>query len=320
MYFDRQEADTYLRPLLKRCHSKSKKAFWQWLRLTLAKTVATAEYLEYMQEHRCPLEVVSTAAGFTYTVNGGTALIAVGDEKCPAVWKLPVDKLEWALSMYPVTLKALPPLESPEMLEWQKTRQLIKKMEWLTPSQKKEWRKQIDALKPEPDPNPVPRYRLVKTINGQEIPLHRIFLIDQGADLLTLSGSFLTIEAVDGDFLNYGLASVRVTVEALVADGYRGANRASHGSTVVELPNLQILYDPEAQATFEDSHLQVKVVRGDIETTLPIQPNSKWRASCFGEIVEAGAFEPLAADERLADGQGAIDRPQMKINPAQPSS
>ena len=108
----RPEAREYLQPLLRRCHAKSKKTFWQWLRIQLARTEDSATFLEWMQESRCPLEVKTSSTGseggFQYFINGDIALISVGDAEHPAVWQIPLADLEWALSLYPVTLKKLP--------------------------------------------------------------------------------------------------------------------------------------------------------------------------------------------------------------------
>ncbi len=86
----RRDADELLRPLLKRCNSKSRKTFWQWLRLTLAKDIETLGFLLYMQEHKLPPEVQETKAqgaeGFRYVTNNGTTLIEVIDGQDHAVY------------------------------------------------------------------------------------------------------------------------------------------------------------------------------------------------------------------------------------------
>ena len=67
----RQIADSYLRPLLKRCRATKKAGFWQWLRFQLAKTEETACYLVWMRESRCPLEVKTSSkpdGGLQYVV------------------------------------------------------------------------------------------------------------------------------------------------------------------------------------------------------------------------------------------------------------
>ena len=87
----------YLSSQVKRCRAKSKSRFWIWLRLALAKTEDTSKYLMWVRESRCPLEVKSLKGGFQFTVNGDVALISVGDADHPAVWRVPLNHLEWGV-------------------------------------------------------------------------------------------------------------------------------------------------------------------------------------------------------------------------------
>src|SRR3954468_18433618 len=108
----RSDAREYLQPLLKRCNSKSRKTFFQWARLTLAKNPETSQYLDWVKESRLAPETIEPhqREGFHYVINGGIALIEVIDGSDRALWKVPLDKLDWALSQFPVFLRKLPPL------------------------------------------------------------------------------------------------------------------------------------------------------------------------------------------------------------------
>ena len=293
---DRDEAAEYLQPLLKRCNARTKKTFWQWLRLQLARSEKTAEHLEWMRESFCPLEVTLAKDGFQYIINGGVALIAVGDEFAPAVWRVPVEKLTWALSMYPVCLKKLPELESPERAQIRRLkRQVRREMPFLTPAQRDQFDHaivELDQADRRAFP-PVPRYSLVKYVNGQETSVHRLFVDAEWGD---------EVLAVDDDFLNFGLASVTVTVEPVAAEGLLGRGRAlglPHVSRV-EIPNLQIVNSDNAQQEFEERIFQIKMTpRGDIDDRLKIQPNAAWQAGCHGQVVDCGTFDPLTPEDAV---------------------
>jgi hypothetical protein len=97
----KDEIRKYLQPLLSRCQSSTRKRFWQWLRLQLSKHEWTSAYLCWMQEARCPLEVHQGANGFEHTLNGDIALIKVKDD---TIWCIPSSVLNWAQSLYPVSL------------------------------------------------------------------------------------------------------------------------------------------------------------------------------------------------------------------------
>lgn len=292
---DRDEAAAYFQPLLKRCNAKTKKTFWQWLRLQLARSEATAEHLEWLRESLCPLEVNQAKDGFKYIVNGGVALIAVGDESCPAVWRVPVEKLSWALSLYPVSLKKLPAVESAERAEIRRLkRQVRREMPFLTLAQRCQFEAAIAELEQVDRRafSPAPRYSLIKYINGQEIPVHRLYLDAGPGD---------EVFAVDDDFLNFGMASVTVTVEPALAEGLVGSRSCGPSvSSRIEIPNLQIVNSDVRQQEFEDGMFQVKVTpQGDIDSHLKIQPNARWRAGDCGTVTDCGKFEPLTPDDAV---------------------
>lgn len=302
----RQIADSYLRPLLKRCRATTRPRFWQWLRLTLSKTEETASYLMWMRESRCPIEIeVEPKSGFEYIVNGDTALISVGDTEHPAVWRVPASHLDWALSLYPVTLKKLPSLEPPERREIRRLkRQLRTRMPFLTPEQRSVFEQSIKELESAQGRaySAVPRYRLLKSIEGQEIPVHRLFLDAQRND---------GVEAVDGDFLNFTTAKVRVTATPVDTGGTavaKGDRAPSAWSEEVVVPNLYVVPCDKSQKDFEESFLQVKMTPyGEPRTSLKIQPNSKWLAGVDGHIADCGPSAPVTSDEAKDAGLAGFE-------------
>lgn len=305
----RPEAREYLQPLLRRCHAKSKKTFWQWLRIQLARTEDSATFLEWMQESRCPLEVKTSSTGseggFQYFINGDIALISVGDAEHPAVWQIPLADLEWALSLYPVTLKKLPALESPERREIRRLkRQLRTRMPFLTPGQRSVFEQSIKELEAAQGRayTPLPRYQLLKSIAGRETPVHRMYLNAQRND---------EISAVDGDFLNFATTRVLVTVAPVSTEGVaiaKGSQPPTTYSADVVVPNLQIVNDDDAQKEFESSALQVKLTpQGDIKISLKIQPNSKWLAGVDGHVADCGPSAPVSWDEAKDAGLSGFE-------------
>jgi hypothetical protein len=293
----RQIVDSYLRPLLKRCKATTRPRFWQWLRLQLAKSEYLCQYLAWVREGRCSLEVkTDSPEGFQYVVNGNVALISVGDAGTFAVWRVPASSLEWALSLHPVKLRKLPPVESPEAVEIRRLKRRIKtRRPFLIPGQLSALEQKIARLEAADRRAyaPVPRYQLVKYVDGREIPVHRLYLDAGAAD---------EVDTVDGDFLNFTTTRVRVTVEPVVESGLtiaKGTTRPKTWSEEVTVQNLQITNNADAQKGFEESQLQVKMTpQGDIDTHLPIQPNATWRAGRFGRVVDAGKFDPLTPKEQ----------------------
>jgi hypothetical protein len=297
----RQIADSYLRPLLKRCRATTRPRFWQWLRLTLSKTEETSQYLMWMRESRCPLEVKTSSmgaeGGFQYVINGDVALIGVANETDSGVWRVPVERLQWALSLYPVSLRRLPALESDEARQLRLLKRKVKReMPFLTQGQREIFQRQIQGLENSQRQTyePAPRFALNKYQDGQEIPVHRLYLDAQRND---------EVEAVDGDFLNFTTAKIRVTAEPVTVDGLaivKGNRLPSAWSEEVVVPNLYILSSDQSQKDFEDSLLQAKTTaQGDIDTHLKIQPNATWAAGCHGRIVDAGRFDPLTPGDAV---------------------
>jgi hypothetical protein len=306
----REIADSYLRPLLKRCRATSRIRFWQWLRFQLAKSEETSRYLTWMRESKCPLEIKTTDGGFKYVVNGDVALVEVSSEADHAVWRLPASRLDWASSLYPVTLRRLPALESTEARQLRLLKRRVKReMPFLTPGQRQAFEREIEALEFSQSCayEPTPRFTLVKYQDGRETPVHRLFL-DAGRND--------EVSAVDGDFLNFTTAKVRVTVEPVTVDGLtiaKGNRPPSAWSEELTVPNLCVVNSDQSQKEFEDSVLQAKTTaHGDIDTHLKIQPNASWRAGCHGQVVEAGKFEPLTPEEIVEHGMQE-ERPKNKL-------
>jgi hypothetical protein len=250
----RQIVEEYLRPLLKRCHSKSRKTFWNFLRLSLAKDDSMSTYLMWMRESKCRPEVVAPRDGFRYTVNGGVALIDVGTPEQPAVWQVPVERLDWALSMYPVRLKELPPLENMTLKAHRRLqRKLQRDGRFLAEVGRQELEQEIDSLQQqaERDYAPTPRYELVKSVNGTDVPLHRLYLD---------AGRYDEVEALDGDFLNYTDTTVRVTMTLKAENGIaiRKGDQPVLSVEELSLPNLRVTNSWTQQRVFEDEMAQYR--------------------------------------------------------------
>jgi hypothetical protein len=306
----RQIADAYLRPLLNRCRATTKARFWQWLRFQLAKTEETAPYLLWMRESRCLLEVKTSTTGsdggFQYVVNGDVALIEVASDTDHVVWRVPVSRLEWALSLYPVGLRRLPELESNEARQLRLLRRNLKqRMPYLTPCQRQDIERKIQGLEDSCRQayEPAPRFALIKYEDGEEIPVHRLFIDAKRND---------EVEAVDGDFCNFTTAKIRVTVEPVTVDGLaivKGNRPPSAWSEELIVPNLYIVNNAEAQKDFEQSVMQAKVTPyGDIKTTLRVQPNADLgkHTGVNGRVMDCGSFDPLTSEEMTYAGlQGA---------------
>jgi hypothetical protein len=282
----RQEARDYLQPLMKRCRSNSRKAFWQFLRLTLAKSQDTAIFLAWMQESKLrPVEKAKD--GFHYHINGDVALISVTSGDDHAVWRIPVSRLEWALSMYPVSLKRLPELESHNAA---KIRQLKAKVKRERSSSKRAGLEnditKLEVAEQREYP-PVPRYMLIKNADAQEFEVHRIY---------TNAGDNDQIKPVDDDFMNFATTRVRFIFEATNCPVVPYPTF----QTEVAVQNLQIINNADAQQDFEKSFLQVKETpHGDIKTSLAVRANADLgrRTGVNGFIQDCGGFVPLSHGE-----------------------
>ncbi|HEY1659975.1 MAG TPA: hypothetical protein VGG14_16600 [Candidatus Sulfotelmatobacter sp.] len=285
----REEAADYLQPLLKRCNAKSKKTFWQWLRIQLARTEETARHLTWMQESRCPLETVRANDGFRYVINGDTALIEVGDSGDPCIWRVPVSRLSWALGLFPVYLKTLPAVESETTKQIRRLKRQFKhKMPYMTSDQRAEFVRELERLESMStiDTSP-PRYQLMKSIDGRETPVHRLYL-DAGRDD--------HVEAVDGDFLNFTTTTVRVTVEAVAVQGIavRKGDRPLNESFTSILPNLVIVNNDDSQQEFDRNMVQL---RADLKQGVP-NPDDPSPAKPTGRTPTTRQYDNKAAEDQ----------------------
>jgi hypothetical protein len=298
--YGRDEWREYFAPMLGRCNSKSRHTFWQWLRLTLAKSSDTSWLLDLMQESRISPEAEPKSAdGFEYVVNGDTALIKVGDEKAHAIWRIPVAHLDWAKEQFPVWLRRLPDLEPPELARQREIKHQLRYLSrYLTDEQKTSLRKEVDDLSSQVDKayTPVPRYCLMRSAGGRDTPVHRLF-VNAGDDD--------EVGAINGDFLDYTTTKVKVTLEPVPdKDGIAGG-RGESETRIVEVSNLQIVPMSEAkQADFEKSLLQYKItLQGDISET-PLKVMVNWdlgkRTGVYGQIMDCGESAPLKRSEEYS--------------------
>ena len=294
----RHVVDSYLRPRLKRCNSKSKKTFWQWFRLQLAKSEETSKYLLWCRESKCPLEVVKPTEGFQYSVNGDVALIDVGSPEHPAVWQVPADKLPWALSLYPARLKELPPTESPVTREIRLLRRRLARDSWrMTTEQKDSIIRQLNDLELVRlrEYAPTPRFFLTKSVDGVDVPVHRIY-VD--------AGTFDEVDAIDGDYLNFTTTTVRVTVE-LVSSGGLAVRKGDKPPVTVEemtVHNLRVINSVTKQHDFEDTMTQYRE-----------QAHARADVSSSGQWIPAKPIRPSGAsgtDDAKNSEQAAWDKSQ----------
>jgi len=302
--YGRDEWREYFAPLLKRAHCNSKRTFWQFLRINLAKSNDTAWLLEYMQESRVPLEAVPKPPDdFEHTVSadGTTALIPLGDGEHQGIWKIPLKNLQWARNQFPVWLRLLPALEAPELKRQREiTHQLRYLRRYMTKTQLASLRQEVDYLDARVKRlyPPVPRYCVTKSEGGRDIAVHRLFVGATEDD---------EIEAINGDFLDFTTTKVKVTLEPVPdKDGIAGG-RGQSETRIVEVSNLQIVpMSTEQQIKFEGKFLPFKLTpQGDIsEKPLRVMVNADlgkrtWNGDT-GMIEDCGTFEPLTAREKYS--------------------
>lgn len=211
-------------------------------------------YLMWMRESKCRPEVKSTRDGFQYAVNGGVGLIDVGTPEQPAVWRVPVERLDWALSMYPVRLKELPPLESQTVGAHRRLRRKVRREgPFLAQVGRQALEQEIDDLQQQAarEYEPTPRYELIKSVNGEDVPVHRLYLE---------AGRYDEVEALDGDFLNYTDTTVRVTMTLKAENGIaiRKGDQPVISVEELSLPNLRVTNSWTQQRVFEDEMAQYR--------------------------------------------------------------
>jgi hypothetical protein len=268
----RSDVREYLQPLLKRCNSRSRKTFVQWARLRLANNPETSQYLDWVRESKLPPEVVAPhqREGFHYVVNGGIALIEIIDGSDRALWKVPVDKLDWAISMYPVFLKRLPDLEPQEAMQRRRLKTRLRK-KGLSLEQRQEIESQIARVQSDEHRtfSPAPRFQLLKYLDGEQRLVHHLFLESGPGDI---------VESLNGDFTDFTNITLRMTSKITTEDGVgvRKGNRPVEEVEEITLPNLYVIRSDVSQRNFESSMLRIRLTpQGDIDTTpLRVLPNA----------------------------------------------
>jgi hypothetical protein len=338
----RQEARELLTPLVKRNKSNSKKAFWQFLRLQILKlkTDDAVWLLEHMQEHRVPLE---TDAPFNYEVNGDLALIDL--QTC--VWKIPVKDLTWAKAFWPVYVKELPPLESPELAEARSLKARLRSCR-LGFNERRVFEKNLEELEAQiaaGDIRKMPhRHGIFKKVDGQEVHVARLYL---RADTLE------EVEALDGDLTNFGLVPASTIARPYYRDGVamlpgiadlKNPVRVTSNGMVSNLFIVQSAANPspsreKIQTEFEEKVLQVKVDSDEqtlhphavdtdgeiIPATNKTTPSNADLGTCVGveggKIEDAGRFKPLSVNEAIDLGlQGFETQVPEEIEPSEAAS
>ena len=270
----RDDAEAYLRPLLKRCHAKSRKTFVTWAQMMLSRSGLS---LSPVSELRLLPEIVTPhqREGFRHTVYGSTAFIEVVDGSDVAIWKIPAAKLNWAISLYPVYLKRLPDLEPSEIAEGRRLQARLKRESWhLTPKHKQMIADQILELakRARRTFGPIPRFMLAKYQGGERQEVHRLFV---GA----IQGE--VVEPLDGDYLNFCDLTFKVTMKPVIEEGHTVAkgdkpprkDEEEEGEIIYEretvtVPNLHVVHSDQSQMKFDMSQLQYKLTaQGDINVS-----------------------------------------------------
>jgi hypothetical protein len=267
----------------------------------------------WMQESKLklPPETVTPhqREGFRYVTNNGTALIEVVDGEDHAVWKAPTKMLDWALSLYPVHLKKMQPIESDEQREIREMKRQVKQM---PPAERTAFEQGIAELEAveATRPQPPQRYMLIKYQGGEAVPVHHLFLeVGRGDEVV----------AIDNDYTNFTTATIRIAASVVSSQGVAVA-KGDYPLTYredVTVPNLQILHSDESQKAFEERMLQIKMTpHGDIKESSPkVLPNATWRTGVRGGVQDCGKSDPLTAEEVIGSGlQGAEVRPVDEAN------
>jgi hypothetical protein len=287
---NREIVSAYLRKELRRCNSKSRERFRLWLRMTLARAPSLpvgiidgidVDWNEPLHEDLQKPSLKLEREPFEYHINGAIALIsltnAAGDS---VVWKIPADRLDWAKNIAPVYLNKLAPLEPSEAGELrrlkvkQKRTNIFKNMAEREASENEVARltRVVERLKSSPTPQ---RYSIMKTVDGKEVQVHRLFLN---------AGLAEEVIANDGDFTNYTSLPVRTITTPTYCDGvrYEPDLKAPRQTTTdvdffsnLELVPHFVVPIAKSQEKFEKSMLSIKFTpHGDIDDRLPTLPNA----------------------------------------------
>jgi hypothetical protein len=241
-----------------------------------------------------------------YIVNGDVALIEVANEDEHAVWRVPASALEWALSLFPITLRRLPDLESPEAYEIRKLKRRAKSL----PSQFNVFAQEIEFLE-EAEARaypPVPRYRLVKYQDGEEIPVHRLFVNAGPAD---------EVEAVNNNYLDFTTTKITITMSLLPAPKAKG-NPDLVWSEEKVIQNLRIVNNAKAQEDFENAVKQYRYdPSGNILTKWTVTPSDLGARTGVegGKIEDCGDHKPLTDRERVNAGLAEFHPKEIEFNP-----
>jgi hypothetical protein len=256
-----------------------------------------------MRESACAPEVVTPRAqgveGFSYVVSadGHTALIDVVDGERHGVWRVPIERLPWALALFPVHLKPLPPLESDCEREIRLLTQKLGRNSWrMTDEEKSEAIGKLNELELERVKVgcQTRRFCLTKFLNGIEWYVHRLY-VREFVDATMRDRDI--VEPLDGDWLNYATTTLRYEHRPTGSElCVRRGDRPLVENVQLEAQNLQIVKSSEAQEKFENKGIlqTIETPEGEpVETPLVVQPNvlESWatagRHKITKEVIEA---------------------------------
>lgn len=327
----RQELREYLDPLVKHCRAKTRARYWMWLRQQLAKNQDLAEfYFEYLKESSLPIEYEEDL--FQYEIRGDTAFIDLGNDR---IWKVPADDLIWAKAIFPINVREVPPLEPPEKAELRNTKARLKQNR-LGFNERHQLEKRRDVLEGKiksGDITTMPRrFGIFKKIDGEYVSVARLYI---------RAGRNETVDALDGDLLNYGLVPTASVTQPIYFNNTAIVPGIANPQNPVRVdgdgcvPNLYIVQSAgnpyttrhEVQEKFERKMLPAKYGDdGSLLTTVamdsdgemvqvegtPVAANADLskRTGVYGKVQDAGWFKPLSVDEAAEIGLSGLETPE----------
>jgi hypothetical protein len=297
---NREDLKRYLDPLVRHCRAKTRARYWMWLRQQIAKmSRGDAEYyFEYLKESYLPIEYED--ALFQYEVYGDTAFIDLGNNR---IWKVPADDLTWAKAIFPINVWEVPPLESPELAEVRSLKARLRSYR-LGFNERAAFQQTLNELEGQIEAGDIrkmpKRYGIFKKIDGEYVSVARLYL---------RAGRNETVDALDGDFLNYGKVPAVSVTQPIYFDGAAIVPGVANPQNPVRVegnglvPNLYIVQSAdnpyttrkEVQEKFEKAMLPAKYGKdGSLLGTTAMDSD--------GETVKIETGVPMAVNADLGKG------------------
>lgn len=298
----RDEVKDHLDPLVRHCRAKTKARYWMWLRQQIAKMPrGDAEfYFEYLKESYLPIEYEDVL--FQYEIYGDTAFIDLGNNR---IWKVPADDLTWAKAIFPITVREVPPLESPELAEVRSLKARLRSCR-LGVNERAAFRQTLNELEGQIEAGDIrkmpKRYGIFKKVDGEYVSVARLYLRAHRNE---------TVDALDGDLLNYGKVPTASVTQPIYFNGAaivpgvanpQNPVRVEGDGFVSNLYIVQSADNPyttrkEVQEKFEKAMLPAKYgTDGSLLGTTAMDSD--------GETVKIETGVPMAVNADLGKGAG----------------